>query len=883
MEKVGIENLVFTYPNQEEPCLNDVSFIIKEGEFVTLCGESGCGKSTLLKQFGTCFPHGKREGKIYFEGNLLENMTQREKTENIGFVQQSPENQIVTDKVWHELAFGLESLGYSTTEIRSRVAEMASFFGIQTWFHKKTTELSGGQKQILNLASVMVMQPSILILDEPTSQLDPIASTDFLGMLKKINQELGTTILLTEHRLEEALPLSDRVLVMDCGSLIANGTPTEVGNILKTLDHNMFLAMPAPMKIHANVPNDLKCPITVREGRGWIQKMTNRVLMDTNLIPKDCTIKEQSSIIELEEVWFRYERELPDIVKGLSVTIKKGEFFALVGGNGTGKTTSLSIMSGMLVPYRGSVKIEGVLLSKNPNLQNKMGVLPQNPQTLFVMKTVRLDLLEMVSDRELSKEEREQRIKDVVQLCELENLLSMHPYDLSGGEQQRVALAKILLLNPNILFLDEPTKGLDAHFKEKLASILKNLQSHGVTIVMVSHDIEFCARHTTRCAMFFDGSITSMDTPRNFFGGKNFYTTSTNRIARKILPNAILFEDVILACGGTILPKKKIHKEEDILIIKEKEEKYEKQLIMHKKITPFQTWLGLIAFLSFGFTQFYFYKTGIEFSLFKNILLLLLFVIGCVAFFPRNKDRDFFSNMEKNKPKLSKRTLLASVLGLFLIPLTIYIGMIWLENRKYYFISLLILLETTLPFVIRFEGRKPKARELVVIAVLCGIAVAGRVAFFMLPQFKPVLAIVIITGVCFGGETGFLVGGITAFVSNMIFGQGTWTPWQMFGFGICGFLSGILSQKGFLRKQRGSLSIFGALVTFFICGFILDTGSALMWQTEPTFQSMIPYYITGISFNIIHAIATAFFLWFIAEPMIEKLDRIKQKYGLIES
>ena len=225
-----IHNLTFFYPEQKKPALHDLSLTVEQGAFVVLCGPSGCGKSTLLRQLKTVLaPHGFKTGQILLEGTSLEALDQRTQSAKIGFVQQSPDNQIVTDKVWHELAFGLESLGYDTPTIRRRVAEMASFFGIENWFYKNVTELSGGQKQLLNVAAIMAMQPSVLVLDEPTSQLDPIAASDFLATLGKINRELGTTIILTEHRLEEAFPLASKVVVMDKGTLLCEGTPHEVG------------------------------------------------------------------------------------------------------------------------------------------------------------------------------------------------------------------------------------------------------------------------------------------------------------------------------------------------------------------------------------------------------------------------------------------------------------------------------------------------------------------------------------------------------------------------------------------------------------------------------------------------------------------------------
>ncbi|MEG2199051.1 MAG: ATP-binding cassette domain-containing protein [Anaerovorax sp.] len=827
-------------------------------------------------------------------------MDLRRQTECIGFVQQSPDNQIVTDKVWHELAFGLESLGYTTREIHSRVAEMASFFGIQTWFHKEVTELSGGQKQLLNLASVMVMQPKVLVLDEPTSQLDPIAAADFLATIKKLNRELGTTVILTEHRLEEALPISDRVLVMDEGCIIADGTPEEVGKKLKELSHDMFTAMPTPMKIYAAVENDFSCPVTVKDGREWVSKLAEVQSPRDIAWEKRRQDQPETPIIQLEEVWFRYQREAPDIVKGLSVTINRGELFAIVGGNGTGKTTSLSIISGLLMPYRGTVKVKGKPMEKGGILLNNMGVLPQNPQALFVKKTVELDLYEMFSGRKMGKEIQRQRVDYVTELCELEPLLGMHPYDLSGGEQQRAALAKILLLNPEILLLDEPTKGLDGHFKEKLAEIFGRLQMAGTTIVMVSHDIEFCASYADRCAMFFDGGITSIDEPRAFFCGKSFYTTAANRMARRVLPRAVLAEDVILAFNGKV-PKKNsigdglknkehIHKLMDF----EKNQGRDGQLeSSQEKKTPQQgkktisrvrilasvgCWIGFIV------TALLFWGKYVDYKNYLIQFTLVLFMGGGLAtIFPGNNIEapDYSVQVEKEKRKLDKRTVAALIMVFIAIPLTIYVGVFYLGDRKYYFISLLVMVEAMLPFALLFEGKKPQARELMVIAVLCAIAVAGRAAFFMLPQFKPVIAVVIIAGVCFGGETGFLVGAMTAFVSNMMFGQGPLTPWQMFAYGMVGLVAGVLFQKGFLRKKRTALCIFGAIMTFFVCGVILDTGSCLAWQANPTFSILLTYYMTGVPFNIIHAFATAFFLWFISEPMIEKLDRIKTKYGLL--
>ena len=493
MENYIFKNVSFSYPEQEQRALKSISFEVTQGEFLVLCGPSGCGKSTLLRHLKTCLkPHGTLTGDILFDGYKLDDVDARTQSQKIGFVMQSPENQVVTDKVWHELAFGLESLGYDTPTIRRRVAEVAAFFGIEKWFYKNVSKLSGGQKQLLSLASFMAMQPSVLVLDEPTAQLDPIAATDFLALLGRINRELGTTVILTEHRLEEAFVYATRVVVMEKGEIICDDVPQKVGLTLKEKENSMFLAMPTAMRVWAGVETDLSCPLTVRDGSNFLNSR-NKEKPLRELYKKDDLIQSEDVALRVDNIWFRYEKDSPDVVKGFSLELKKGEFYALLGGNGAGKTTALKVLSGILPSYRGDVKING-----------KLSHLPQNPQTLFVKRTVREDLYEVFKGVKMSKEEKDEQISRVVKLCELSAFLDRHPYDISGGEQQRTALAKVLLTSPDILLLDEPTKGFDAEFKVSFANILKKLLKQGVTILMVSHDVSFCAEYAHRCGMFLE-------------------------------------------------------------------------------------------------------------------------------------------------------------------------------------------------------------------------------------------------------------------------------------------------------------------------------------------------------------------------------------------
>ena len=870
MERFKIQNLTFTYPEQEIPVLRDVSMQLNPGDFAVLAGPSGCGKSTMLRQLKTVLaPHGKKEGMILFNGEPLGEVDNRTQSAKIGFVMQDPESQIVTDKVWHELAFGLESLGVDTTTIRGRVAEMASFFGIQTWFHRPVTELSGGQKQLLNLASIMVLQPDVLILDEPTSQLDPIAATDFLQTLGRINRELGTTILICEHRLEDVIPMANRLLILDKGELIADDTPVGTFAILRNRKHPMLHSMPTPMQIWSILNWNTPCPMTVSDGRNqlsdWAEEHTLTQIQERPAKKPVC-----DPMITLDEVWFRYEKDTPDILKSVSMKAYPGELLCILGGNGTGKSTTLSVLSGVRKSYRGKMTCNA----------KKVTALPQNPQMLLVKKNVREELLSVFPGKKLH--EVADKIGEMVALCRLEGLLDRHPYDLSGGEQQRTALAKVLLQNPEVLLLDEPTKGVDNDFKISFAEILKELTNRGVCIIMVSHDVEFCAQYADRCGLFFDGGIVTMDAPQPFFAGKSFYTTAANRMARHLLPNAVTPEDVIVACGGEV-PERELPKRPDKINMEPPVERKPQKLPLWRKILGAVSgglFVGLLLYTSLALDLSALYQGGNFIGQYGWLYAVMFLSFGifasCISRKPSVREQRLMTG------KLSVRTQITMLLSLLLIPLTIWAGLRFGGGRKYMLISFAIIFETMLPFFLIFEGRKPQARELVILSVLSALAIGGRAVFFAMPGFKPVAAMVILTGVAFGAEAGFMVGAMTMFCSNVLFGQGPWTPWQMFAMGIMGLLAGICFRKGILHRERFSLSVFGGLVTFLIYGGIMNPASVLMYQPNPDWQMILTAYITGVPADAIHALATAMFLWFLSEPMLEKLDRVKVKYGLIE-
>lgn len=549
-----IDNLTFAYNGAEENAVSGVSLCVNKGDFVLVCGKSGCGKTTLLRLLKPALaPVGKRTGSVTFCGTDIAKLDDRTAASAIGFVMQNPDDQIVTDKVWHELAFGLESLGESSDVIRRRVAEICGFLGLTDIYGKRTCELSGGEKQLLNLASVLVTNPDVVLLDEPTAQLDPIAASSFLQALKKLNEELGLTVVLVEHRLEESFAMANKVVIMDEGKVVFASSPEDIGELYNNdkLVCDIFEGLPAAVRLFKATNGVGKCPLTVRDGKRYVEANFGKNMNDRYAV-QGC---KGDVAIEVANGYFRYERDGADVLDNLSLQVYANEILCIFGANGAGKTTLLRILAGTKRLYKGKYRLWGKKIKEYGNnlYRDNLTAMPQNPQNLFVKNTVRADLAELAALVGYGKTEQAQAVADVMAQTGVTDLAERHPYDLSGGEKQKVALAKVLLTRPKIVLLDEPTKGLDAYSKRQFAEVMAKLKADGKTVVVVTHDVEFAAVVADRCAMFFDGKIVSVADKYAFFAENRYYTTAFARITRENFADAVTFERAVELCNANKL------------------------------------------------------------------------------------------------------------------------------------------------------------------------------------------------------------------------------------------------------------------------------------------------------------------------------------------
>ncbi len=597
MALIEFDNYSFSYLNSTKKSLDNINLNINFGDFVLLCGPSGCGKTTLLTNLKKeLMPNGVTEGQIKYNGCEISKLEDAISACEIGYLFQNPDSQIVTDTVIQEIAFPLENIGLPTEEIRNRISEIVAFFGINDILHKKVHELSGGQKQLINLCSLLVLRPKVLLLDEPMSQLDPIASYEFLSIIRRLNEEFSITIIMSEHKSDSIFPFIDYAVFLKDGKIVYNNNSHDICN--DVINDEIFANyLPSVTKIYKGLSKkyakSTNTPLSIRQGRQYLNTIHDDLIKINNDSKKNKLSYESNvasntkkynnnkksirdilpfsndkdTLISMNGIYFAYEKKNL-ILKNIDFKLNKGEFVSLIGGNGAGKSTFLQVLAGILKPVKGKVKY-----SKNL----KMSYVHQNPIIHFSKDTVKEEFLESIlnsnyyaqdvfnkdiynsllkldaynfieSDilNKLKFKNIDYNFKELINFFDISHLIDNHPYDCSGGEQQKIIMVKTLVQNTDVLILDEPTKGLDPISNKNMADILNTLLAQGMTILMTSHDLDFVAENCKRCIMLFDNNIQIDDNPKLIFEENNFYTTFVNRMVKEYIPQAVTLDDVKL-------------------------------------------------------------------------------------------------------------------------------------------------------------------------------------------------------------------------------------------------------------------------------------------------------------------------------------------------
>lgn len=538
MRLFKVENLTYYYPETEKAALRNINLEIKEGEFILVAGGSGSGKSSLARVLAGLIPDfygGRIGGKVFFKDENISTLDRQKLAREVGMVFQDPEKQVVQTYVEAEIVFGLENLGVCSAEMLRRAAEVISFMNLTPIREAFIAHLSGGQKQKLALASVLAMQPRVLIFDEPTSQLDPVSAEDILNLTKRLNEEMGFTVIMIEHRLERCFHLADRVLFMERGEIVCDGKARE--KACEAIKRGMpFIPPVARFFTGLHLPS---VPITVKEGRKLLRSYLSEknpngekkaALGFQNVYARD--LKKQKSVVSLKNVWFTYpggEEALQDA----SLEIKEGEFVAILGENGAGKSTLLKHMTGVLQPGRGRVQVLGKDMGKNgyKEIRRFTAYLSQNPNDYLFQDTVEDELLFTMKNFGLKDPAL---VEAMLEKLHLSRYRQTNPRDLSSGERQRVALASVLVLGPKLIILDEPTRGVDYLLKVELGRLLQKETKKGSTVIVVTHDVEFAAEFASRVVMMFSGKIVSDGEKHEVLGQSVFYSPQIGKMCRGI-------------------------------------------------------------------------------------------------------------------------------------------------------------------------------------------------------------------------------------------------------------------------------------------------------------------------------------------------------------
>ncbi len=547
MADIKIQDLTYYYPETNKPALKKINLEIIEGQFVIIVGNSGSGKSTLLRTISGLAPgfyNGTLMGKIFLDDAETAQLSRYELVQEVGIVFQNPESQLVMMNVEQEIAFGLENLGLPYKLMKRRVMEMSSSLGLSAHLDSYVAELSGGQKQKVALAGVLAMHPGILLLDEPTSQLDPVAAEELLNIIRRLNEDNGTTIIMIEQRLERCCHLADRILVMENGGISADLKAGTRANRLWLQKAPAAYLPPLP-RLFASAGYE-ELPLTVKQGRQLIKSYIpdRKAGSKINWYPDEPPVSgvdPRKDLVDIRNLWFSYPNT-GEALKNINLKIREGDFIAVLGENGAGKTTLLKNINGLLKPSRGSIQVAGKDTRELTIEEMALSVayLSQDPNDYLFLPSVREEIDFTIKNLKLSEDGYSE---EIIRDLKLDGYIQCNPRDLSAGERQRVALASVLVSKPRLLLLDEPTRGLDYQLKEQLGKLLQEINQQGTAVMMVTHDVDFAAEYAQDICLMFDGGVIERGSKYEVLQHSTFYSPQIGKLFNNIADDAITVDE----------------------------------------------------------------------------------------------------------------------------------------------------------------------------------------------------------------------------------------------------------------------------------------------------------------------------------------------------
>ncbi|MDD5923521.1 MAG: ATP-binding cassette domain-containing protein [Clostridia bacterium] len=542
MSFIEVKNLNFSYPEQEVKALDDINLDIDRGDFVIVYGPSGCSKTTLLKHLKPeIMPHGTRGGDILYDGKSISTLDRLSSAQKIAYIPQNTTEYSITHKVYRELAFSLECMGIGDSEIYTRIAECCEYFGIGRLFDRDMSTLSGGERKIVSIAAAMCLNPELMILDEPLSQLDPISCKRLVSIIERLNKEKGITIIISEHRLEDIYQFCNKLIVMEHGKIILNGLPTVVGDNLK--NYRSLGGFPSYVRLYYATRLGQKCPFGIADARRYLAE---------NIINQKAELASEAEygeeILNCKDICFAYDKKSQDVLSDLSFSLHKGEIMCVLGSNGSGKSTLLKVIADLKRPYKGKISVFSKDIRKykdNELYHSNISYLPQDPLNMFSCESIGEDFRRVMTVHGTDDD----FLKRTLDLLGISHLLSKNPRDVSGGELQKCALCMLLITSPRLLLLDEPSKGLDYASKQDIIKIMHSLKKKGVSVFAVTHDLEFAADVADTSAMLFNKKLIGLKNSREFFCDNKLYTTPICRITDGILDGCVTINDVVKMVG----------------------------------------------------------------------------------------------------------------------------------------------------------------------------------------------------------------------------------------------------------------------------------------------------------------------------------------------